>query len=72
MKASQLTEYEKKRLNLNRNCYICDQPIRDYEQIDFIKTRDRRWVQYNFYHTACAIKYGIKEVTWNEKEEKRP
>lgn len=70
MKASQLTEYERKRLNLNRCCYLCEQPIRDYEEIEFIKTRDRRLVQYNFYHTACMIKYGLKEVVWNETQER--
>lgn len=53
---SQLTAYEKRRLNLNRLCCICNQEIRDYQKIVMCKRRDRRTVDYAFAHYNCACR----------------
>lgn len=53
LKASQLTEYERRRLNKSRQCVICGERIHDYDLIVMNKRRDARKVQYAFAHADC-------------------
>ncbi len=62
---SQLTAYEKKRLNSNRKCELCGKEIRDFQTITFLKLRDRRKVFYKFCHHEC---YKLNNNSF-EKEE---
>lgn len=65
--ASQLTEYEKKRLNRQRVCPICGTEIRDYNSFYMFKRRDRRSVDYTFVHKPCyerIIENGKEVDIW--------
>lgn len=53
IEVSQLTAYERKRLNSNRICKICGEEIRDYQPIIMTKKRDRHKVYYEFIHADC-------------------
>lgn len=53
MKVSELTAYERKRLNLSRTCLICGERIHDYDELIFQKRRDVRNVEYAFAHASC-------------------
>lgn len=55
---SQLTAYERRRLNLNRFCCICNSVIHDYDPICMEKRRDRREVEYTFAHWECYKELG--------------
>lgn len=54
LKVSQLTEYERRRLNKARQCVICGKRIHDYDLIIMNKRRDARKVQYAFAHAECG------------------
>lgn len=62
MVASQLTAYERKRLNKSRICPICNKEIRDFDKFRMLKRRDRRLVFYKFIHEECA--HGEKNILW--------
>ena len=50
----QLTAYEKRRLNKQRKCVICDKNIYDYDIIAYDKRRHQRVVEYAFAHDICV------------------
>lgn len=56
IKVSQLTAYERRRLNNNRICKLCGEEIKDYEPIIMNKKRDRHKVYYEFTHAKCELK----------------
>lgn len=58
IRVSQLTAYERKRLNKNRACILCGRDIKDFENIIMIKKRNRHKVNYNFCHYRCALQGG--------------
>lgn len=60
--ASQLTAYERKRLNKNRICPVCGKEIRDFDKFIMIKKRDRRYMFYKFIHKGCV--YGEEGILW--------
>lgn len=59
---SQLTVYERRRLNKQRHCVICNDLIHDYDTISFQKRRDRRKVEYAFCHYKCEIEAGYPDL----------
>lgn len=59
---SQLTEYEKRRLNKQRTCPLCNKRIHDYDKITFYKRRDCRRVEYVFCHYECEIEKDFPDV----------
>lgn len=50
---SQLTHYERRRLNMARQCPICAKSIMDDDYICMSKIKDRRNMWYTFYHADC-------------------
>jgi transcription initiation factor IIE alpha subunit len=62
LNASQLTAYERRRLNLNRTCPVCNSEVRDFDEFEMIKRRHRRNVYYKFIHKECA--YGKERIIW--------
>lgn len=60
--ASQLTEYERKRFNKARVCPVCGKELRDFDDFEMLKRRDRRKVYYKFIHKECA--YGKERIIW--------
>ena len=60
--ASQLTAYERKRLNKNRICPVCGKEIRDFDKFIMLKKRDRRYMFYKFIHKECV--YGEEGILW--------
>ncbi len=62
MNASQLTAYERKRLNRSRVCPVCGKEIRDFDEFDMLKKRDRRVVYYKFIHKECE--HGAQRILW--------
>lgn len=62
MNASQLTAYEKKRLNKGRVCPVCGKELRDFDDFIMIKRRDRRNVYYKFIHKECE--HGKERIIW--------
>lgn len=61
IKVSQLTAYEKKRLNRNRKCLLCGEEIKDFELLLMVKKRDRHKMYYEFTHKKCDINLQVKE-----------
>lgn len=59
---SQLTEYERRRLNNQRECVLCNDVIHDYDKISFCKRRDRRKVEYAFCHYECEVELGYPDL----------
>ena len=66
LKVSQLTDYERRRLNQSRQCLLCGQTIQDYEHIVMIKKRNRRNMLYSFAHFRCVVKGGY-DREWLEE-----
>lgn len=64
MRRADLTYTQKQRLNKQKVCPICKQPIYDTDEIKFTIVRYRRCKIYNFYHERCLIN-GTKK----QKEE---
>ena len=63
MTRSDLNSTEKRRLQANMSCPICNQLIKDDENIIFTIKRKRRCKQYVFYHERCLINGEKKEAT---------
>ena len=63
MTRSNLNSTEKRRLQANMSCPICNQLIKDDENIIFTIKRKRRCKQYVFYHEGCLINGEKKEAT---------
>lgn len=53
LKVSQLTSYQRRRLNNARDCVLCGLRIHDYDLIVMDKRRDVRNVEYVFAHASC-------------------
>lgn len=62
LNASQLTEYERKRLNKARICPVCGKEVRDFDDFLMLKRRNRRNVYYKFIHKECE--YGKEGILW--------
>jgi hypothetical protein len=60
MTRGDLNSTAKRRLNANMSCPICNQPIKDDDNIVYTIKRKRRCKQYIFYHERCLIN-GKKE-----------
>ena len=55
MTRNNLTETSKRRLDANNICPICNELIRDEDELLFTIRRKRRCKQYIFYHRKCLI-----------------
>lgn len=62
LNASQLTAYERKRLNKERICPVCSKEVRDFDDFLMLKRRNRRNVYYKFIHKECE--YGKERILW--------
>lgn len=62
IQVSQLTAYERRRLNQDRRCVICTEPIHDYDMISFATRRDQRNVDYVFAHYECDLEMGYPDL----------
>lgn len=61
MEVKDLSQTEKYRLSKIRVCSICNCPIEDYHDLQVIKYRSGRRVEYNFFHTEC-LKNARQEI----------
>ena len=55
MTRNNLTGTSKRRLDANNICPICNELIRDDDELLFTIRRKRRCKQYIFYHRRCLI-----------------
>lgn len=56
MKVEELTKTTKARLVKNNKCIICGSSIEPYHDVQVIKYRHGRFMEYHFLHTECIKK----------------
>lgn len=55
-----MTKMAQRRLLRVKKCSICKNIIEDYDDIQVIKYRQGKFVEYNFFHTSCLKKARIE------------
>lgn len=56
MQYADVTDTVKRRLRYEGVCSICQQPISQLHDFQYIKYIDGRRKSYSFFHTACLVK----------------
>lgn len=63
MEVADMTKTAKERLKKIGRCSLCGEPIQSFEDVQIIKYRSGKYIEYHFFHTSC-LKKSRESIQW--------